>query len=107
VTGRPSRWGKKTGEGREEEGERADGGPRLAEREKGEEGGRGSGLEIGPAWPTRGKRGRGEWAAGERAGPRGREGRRAGQAAVGLASSPSFFFFPFSFLYSNYSNKTI
>jgi hypothetical protein len=33
---------------------------------------------------------RGEWAAGERAGPRGREGRRAGQAAVGLASSLSF-----------------
>jgi hypothetical protein len=27
--------------------------------------------ELGRAWPTRGKRGRGEWAAGERAGPRG------------------------------------
>jgi hypothetical protein len=45
------------------------------------------------------------WAAGEE-GPAQEEERR--QAGLGwLGSLPSFFFFPFSFLYSNYSKKTI
>jgi hypothetical protein len=40
---------------------------------------------------------------GKERGPR--EGRRVGLGWLG--SLPSFFFFPFSFLYPNYSNKTI
>jgi hypothetical protein len=53
--GQPVRWRKKTGEGREEEGERADGRVPIGRERKREKGGRGSGWEVGPARPTRGK----------------------------------------------------
>jgi hypothetical protein len=45
------------------------------------------------AWPMRGKRGRGEWAAGERAGPRGERERGAGRAAGLFPFLLLFFFF--------------
>jgi hypothetical protein len=71
-------------------------------RSAGGQEGRWAGVAAGPRGEERGE---GRWAAGEE-GPAQEDERR--QAGLGwLGSLPSFFFFPFSFLYSNYSNKTI
>jgi hypothetical protein len=64
------------GEERRRGGNAARWGRGNREREKGARAGLSAGevevgWRLGQAWPTRGKRGRGEWAAGERAGPRG------------------------------------
>jgi hypothetical protein len=59
--GAAGRWGKKIGEGARRK--RKEGQVPVGRERKREEGGRGSGWEVGPAWPTRGKEGEGEsWA---------------------------------------------
>jgi hypothetical protein len=54
-------------------------------------------------WERRGKRN----GLPGREGPAQGVGKREQARLLGFVASSSFFFFPFSFLYSNYSNKTI